>query len=344
MLTTSVCRVGWSTRTAAPLVGRSQSRGSALLMVLWLTAALSAIAFSLAGTVRSELERTSSSVERLKANYLATGAVERALLYIEWSRIYRNPDGSPRYYTGPRITMDFPSGQAEVDVIPETSKLNINAAEPEELLRLFLASGLAPERARAIVLGILDWRTFQNPGVLTSFDQLYLSRNPSFQARHASFEEIEELLLVQGMTPELFYGTYERDEKGRLAYRAGLRDSLSVYGTAMQVDANTAGPEVLRAVGLAPDTVDAVVRFRSQRPFRDADELSAFGGNRPGFDRLRVGGVFMYTVRATARPRIAGGALSDARRSVAALVKFMDRRKFSEPFHVLRWYGNARME
>ncbi len=207
-------------------------RGSALLVVLWLSAALSAIAFSVASTVRSETGRVTSSVDRLKAYYLATGAIERARLYIEWGESQRNPDGTPRYYAPgmPRLEFQFPSGQAEVEVIPETAKMNINSSPPEDLYNLLLVLGAAPERAREITAGILDWRTPQPLGEPTMFDQLYLSHNPSFRSRHASFEEIEELLLIQGMTPELFYGTYGHDAEGRLTPHRALKDCVSVYG------------------------------------------------------------------------------------------------------------------
>jgi len=49
----------------------------------------------------------------------------------------------------------------------------------------------------------------------------------------------------------------------------------------------------------------------------------------------------MFTVRATARPRLPDGKLSDARRTVAVLVKFLDPAKFVEPYHILRWYENV---
>jgi len=58
-------------------------RGMALLAVLWLAAALSAIAFTVATSVRSETDRTSTDVDSLKAYYLATGAINRAILRIE---------------------------------------------------------------------------------------------------------------------------------------------------------------------------------------------------------------------------------------------------------------------
>jgi len=72
-------------------------KGGALLTVLWLSAALAAIAFSVATTVRSETDRVSSSAEGLRAYYLASGSVERAIQWMMWGSTVRNPDGSPRW-------------------------------------------------------------------------------------------------------------------------------------------------------------------------------------------------------------------------------------------------------
>jgi hypothetical protein len=53
-----------------------------------------------------------------------------------------------------------------------------------------------------------------------------------------------------------------------------------------------------------------------------------------------VGGNAIYTLRATARLRLPNGALSDERRSVAAMVKFLGKG-FDESYHILRWYDNV---
>src|ERR1700676_2771382 len=130
-------------------------RGSALLAVLWLAAALSAIAFSVANTVRAETERTSTDVDALRAYYLAAGAIDRAILYIQWGRSYRNPNGPPRYYQSPMpaLQFNFPTGAAITEIIPETSKLNVNSSPPPELLRLMVALDARADQAEAVVQG-----------------------------------------------------------------------------------------------------------------------------------------------------------------------------------------------
>ncbi len=234
----------------------------------------------------------------------------------------------------------FPTGLAVVEVIPETAKLNVNDAPPEELYNLAVALGAGPERARQVALGIVDWRTPQ----MEPPDTLSVLETPSFGPRHASFEEIEELLLVKGMTPELFYGTYERDARGGLVRRSGLRDCLSVYGSTSAVDSNTADPAVLAAVGLPPDAVSAIMRARQQASTVGAEQLNAIGPGLPGMERVGAVRGSIFTLRATAQCRHADGTLSEARRSVAVLVKSLDRSKFAEPYHILRWYDNVWVE
>ncbi|MBK9168513.1 MAG: general secretion pathway protein GspK [Bryobacterales bacterium] len=315
----------------------SSQRGIALLAVLWLSAGLGAVALALASTVRGETERASTALDGARAYYLATGAIERAILYLEWGPRYRTPEGEPRYDTTNVgwVPMTFPGGDAVVEFIPEAAKLNINQARPEQLLALLTALGAPPDRAQLIAAAIVDWRTPAPGAGLTEFDQAYLSLTPSFRARHASFEEIEELLLVRGMTPELFYGTYAPAPDGSLVPFGGLRDCLSVYGATTQFDINKAHPAVLLSAEVPPAVVASIVERRRVIPFRRED-LAAFGSEA---GRLRVGGNSIFTIRATARPRRGDGQLSDLRRTVAALVKMMPAG-YDSSYHILRWYDH----
>lgn len=313
------------------------NRGSALLAVLWLSAGLAAIAFTVAATVRGETERTSTDVDGLRAYYLASGGVERALLWLLWGPKYRNPDGTPRYFSAPMPVLDFtfPTGIAEVEIIPETSKLNINSATPQQLMALMAALGVPADRAQMIIAGILDWRAPSPGGAFTEFDQYYLSLAPTFRSRHASFQEIEELLLIRGMTPELFYGRYDKAPDGRLLPRPGLKDCLSVYGGSATYDVNTVQPAVMQALGLPPDIAARVV---AMRPFRMPQQVTDIPG--AAMAQLGLGASAVCTLRSTAAVRLPNGALSDVQRSVSALVAFLGDQS-NPPYHVLRWYDNA---
>jgi general secretion pathway protein K len=318
------------------------AKGGALLFVLWVSAALSAIAFSVANTVRSEMERTGTFSESVRTHYLATSAMERALLYVQIGSGERLPDGSPKYYEPgvSRLNFTFPSGVSTVEIAPEWAKLAINDIGPPMLATLLLNLGAEPAQAGEIAAAIVDWRA-PAPGGLSMFDQFYLARAPSFRARHASIEEIEELLLVKGMTPELFHGNFIRDAEGRLQPRAGLKDCVSVYGSTGQVDINTAEPAVLLTLGISPHVVNAIVERRRAIPFRSPAEIAALAQlGSPGLDRLTLPGTgTIYTLKATARLRLPNGAPSDLSRSVAATVKF-NKPGVAHPIEILRWYEN----
>ncbi len=316
--------------------------GSALLAVLWLAAALSAIAFTVANTVHGETERTSTDVDSLRAYYLASGSVERAILWIIWGPGQRNPDGSPRYYNPPMpvIHFQYPTGLADVEVIPETSKLNINTTPSAQLMALMAALGVSAERAQMIVAGINDWRSGAPGGQLTDFDEYYLSIAPTFRSRHASFEQIEELLVIRGMTPELFYGRYDKAPDGRLLPRPGLRDCLSVFGGSGTYDINTVQPVVMQALGLPVESAAMVVAMRRQTPFKTGDQINAVPDMNLAGGHLGLGSSQVITLRATAMTRLPNGRLSDLRRSVSAMVAFLGD-KYDPPYHILRWYDNA---
>jgi general secretion pathway protein K len=315
------------------------TRGGALLAVLWLSAALAAIAFSLANTVRGETERASTAVDGLRSYYLATAALERGILYMDWRRTH--PE-IPRFTPiGTTYSFQFPTGQAVVEVIPETAKFNLNTAAPEDLFRLLLNLGVEAGRAQAIVAAIVDWRGGAGASPTSTFQQSMLQPTGP---PHAPFAEVEELLAVRGVTPDIFYGTWEHAAEGaaqRLYQRTGLRDCLSIFGATDQFDVNTAPPAVLAAIGVPPDVVTALVQQRRVRAFLTPADLAPFTQSAgPGFARLRIGGNSIFTLRATGRMQLPNGQLSDLRRTVAAQVKLMPPG-YDTSYNVLRWYDNA---
>jgi general secretion pathway protein K len=315
----------------------SSRRGSALITVLWLSACLAAIAFSVSSSVRAETDRVEASSNGLRAWYLATGAVERGIQWMLWGETYRNPDGSPRFWQfgAPRMNMTFPSGSAVVEMIPESAKLDINHANAGDLVKVITAVGGNIDRAQQITGAILDWRG-GSPG--SAYDQYYFSISPTFRARHASFQEIEELLFVRGMTPELFYGNFVSDNQNALYASGGLRDCLSVWGSMGPFDVNTMSPALMAAVGVPPEGIAAVIARRKVAPFKNMNDVGAMGIPTA---RMRVGGNLIWTLRASSRLKRPDGTPSEVVRTASATVKLLDPRGFSIPVHILRWYDDA---
>ncbi len=314
------------------------TRGSALLMVLWISAALAAVAFSLANTVRGETDRTSTALDEVRGYYLAVGAVDRAALELLWDV---SPQGERKIKLGAAwVDYTFPTGVAHVELIPEAAKLDVNSVPPDRLMRLLTALGVEPGQAMEITHGILA-RRGGDGGALSA------PPGPSFPGSGASLQEVEELLSVRGITPEIFYGTYVPAQgdlgpgQPRLIRRSGLVECLSVFGSQGPVDASTADPAVLAALGMTPDGVQALLRLRRIAPLTPESLAQLAPMLGPAGQALRLGNHSIFTLRATAQVRLANGQLSDMKRTVAAQVSYMLSGRYSPPIHILRWYDTT---
>lgn len=293
---------------------RKSNRGAALITVLWLTTALAVIGFSVARTVREETQRTENLVDGSRATLLAKGAIERVIYFFLFPRYEIPGQPPPPLATGQqRAYLPMPGGDVVVEILPESGKLGVNSAKPEQLLSLFLAMGIPAQRAQGIAAAIVNWRT-PNP------QNFQLAS--TFWIRHASFEQIEELLLVPGITPDLYYGYMERLPGGETVRRPGLRDVLSVYGSDTNLHINSAHPAAMMTIGLSPGDAGFIVSRRQIAPFSMRELTDMVLSNGPANRFLHAGNDSAYTVKATARPRRPDGGLSDYKRTVAALVVF----------------------
>ncbi len=297
---------------------RNPRRGSALLAVLWLSLALTAIAFALSRSVRAEYDRAALNVDSTRAYFLAQAGIESAMLRIGGRGRFPNPlEPGQRF-----LYLNLPGGTVEVEIIGENGKLSVRSATPEALARLFTVCNLDPQLATALAAQIVQARSGGNS-----------DGGSSFSAGGASYLQLEELLHVPGLTPAIFYGTY-REERGRLVHIGGLEPHLT-FEPGSAVNVNYASRELLLAAGLPGPLVDTIEQIRRQRPLKAAD---------PGMDGLAAGDAVIrlglggsptaYTLRSTAR--LANGR---ATRTVAAVAKYGISAQV--PWEIVRWYDIA---
>lgn len=303
-------------------------KGSALLAVLWLSVALTAIAFTLSRTVRGELDRSSLNVDSARAYFLARGGIERAMLRM--LRPQREGQGDPNlgFQFGQRwMTLPFPEGEVVVEIVSENGKINVNMAPPEVLTQVFVAAGLDPSYSAATAGRIVTARSPSQQQLLNpANDTSSLLRAP------ASFKELEELLVLPGITTEVLYGSYGRGPAGGWIKTGGLHRHMSIYGTT-SVDANYASPEVLRAAGLPPGQIASLLELRELRPLRPEDLGDSMMLDQSGPIRVTAGGGgIAYTL--WSRATLHNGR---ARRAVGALVERSETIG-SPPLRIARWY------
>lgn len=143
----------------------------------------------------------------------------------------------------------------------EQARININAVasirpknRAKKIIKTILGEDVDKDDKTIISGAIIDWLDkSEDEGGLSEVsgggaeDSYYESLDSPYTARDGFFRTPEELMLVRGMTPEIF---------------RQITSKITVYGNG-QVNINTASREVLLAIGnLGESFVDRIIEFR----------------------------------------------------------------------------------
>jgi general secretion pathway protein K len=231
-------------------------------------------------------------------------------------------------------------------------RFNINVADPNVLQSALSLIGLDPASATTIVDSVQDWREpDKNPRLSGAKSDFYLRQEPPYVCKNGPLEDLAELLLVRGVTPEVYWGARrpgadsglgtgtERYDGGGLVaqevgYPIGLVDLFTPISGRL-VNVNTASSSVLQlavmALGadpaLAQEVAASILRQRvgpdgadgteDDVPFRSVREIPL-----PGFgaqSAARLGGTF--TVRSQIFELQVDAELAGTRKRYRALVR-----------------------
>lgn len=198
--------------------------GSALIMVLGVISLLALLITGFGYELRADLKASSSSYEQALNLQLARSALALAELEVgrENASLYADSYGNACFVLDEdsyeaeieelmlyRSGMDVGRGRMAYRLIVKLNALDIAELTEAEWGRLFEVScGLDEGDERdALVDAILDWTDSDDIArELGAEEEFYQALEPPRYPRNAAFETIEELLLVEGMTPELLYG------------------------------------------------------------------------------------------------------------------------------------------
>ena len=226
------------------------NRGSILILTLWILTTLVLLAVGLGYTTSIDQRLVSYQRDRLKALYLAKAGYVRALAELEldstpeidsyqdpWAQ---NPEAFQEAELGEGIfTVSYPvpgeDGENKVvhGVVDEDRKVNINTASEAVLVRL-------PGMTEEIVEALLEWRE-KHSGEGDG------EGKGGGKEKEKPFAVLEELLLVEGMTDEVF---------------EALQLLTTVY-TDGKINLNTSPKDVLISLGMDDGLVDKISRFRN---------------------------------------------------------------------------------
>jgi general secretion pathway protein K len=287
------------------------SHGFILVAVLWILAALATLAmiFStyLARTavslslndsdvqtealVYASLELTAYQVSSPKTEGSPAGApaTPAAAQLGATAPPARNPDVPPPPARG---DFSFRLGRANVAVtfMPETARIDINAASPQLLASFFAVLGVQRQQAEQYVQRLAGWATTPKATQVVlpadnTEEALYRAAGRTYGPRGAPFAHIDELSLVVDIPPAII----ER-----------AKPFLTVYTGKTQIDVLDAAPEVVAAIpGITPNLMQSLAEAR--RTGADPQAVSRLLGALPMQGVVSIEGGDTYRVQVRIR-------------------------------------------
>ena len=327
-------------------------KGVALIMVLWVTAILSVVALEFSFAMRTEINITKNHKEDLQRYAMAEGGVQRAITEL----IYKNDtrlqqikktltleetalEQKELMADGRSYPFPFEQGSCEIRIMSEAGKVNINIISESLLRKIIGQMGLEGEAKDVVVDSILDWRDPDDfYRVNGAENDYYHSLKEPYDCKNANLDSIEELLLIRGVTPDLFHGKKgpAESEEGSTD-RAGLKDIFSIYSLGEQIDINSTTPLVMNLVlGIPTEVTQQIVKAREEKGFENQQdllmrvpELAPFIGEITRYILYRSTLPY-YTVESKAK--LKDGEFGQA---LKAIVKIDPREK--EGYKIVQW-------
>ena len=282
------------------------NRGMALLLVISVTTILVAAALEYNRRARFMVVTSAAAKDSLTLSQMATSGVHAAMALLAKDKAESKVDSLQEDWANPdkiNALLDeipFENGKLSLLITDEMGRIQINALVTfpnsrnfnnsqrmllERYLNYFKDAGeetAEDSQPPAIINSLKDWLDSGDDDATTGLSgaesPYYQDLSPPYGCRNGPILDIHDLLLVKGITPELFYGSTEKP---------GIADALTVYGMTPgagtsftypgKININTAELPVL--VALLPsenvDLAQAVYEMRQQAASdKDAPDMS----------------------------------------------------------------------
>lgn len=187
-----------------------RSRGTILIITIWVTIVLASLALIFARTQRVTALFSANTLAQLQASMILDGAVQyveasvvgaESMEDLEDELLFEAMEVEEAGYfwviRPPEYELDrYP----EYGLVPENCKVNINTATVEMLQML-------PGMTAEVAASIIDWRD-ENDEITEggAESEYYLLESSPYACKNAPFERVEELLMVKDVTEEVLYG------------------------------------------------------------------------------------------------------------------------------------------
>ena len=329
-------------------VSNQSSRGVALIVVMIAIAVFTALAGALAFSMKVETRLAMNADNEQQLLWLGRSGVEYArwILAQEASLAGQPYDSLNQIWAGGPGAMsetnsvlagisldDFPIGDGTVSlrIVDLERKANINTANAAVLQQALTVMGVNADDISVVSDSIQDWRSPATaPRVAGAQSDYYQSLTPPYYAKNAPIDDLSELLLVKGVTPEMYWGGGSSNspappQRPRLglgtapgeipSYPFGLVDVFTAVSSG-RLNLNTADENALQLIpGVDASIAAAIIQQRAgpdgvdgtedDTPFQNAAGALQSAGLNPA-DAGRAGNLLTtrsstFEVRVTAR-------------------------------------------
>jgi len=244
-------------------------RGVALIIVILMISVIIAVTLHLNILSRSGIYEAANLGDGIRAAYVAKSgfyAGEALLREDKNSFDSLNEDwaGSEELSAGSAAFFD--AGRFELNIKDESGRIQINNlikenqynADIKELLTRFLTLpefDMDEQQACDIVDAVGDWIDEDNETTGFGAENIYYEGlEEPYACKNAPLDCVDELLMVKGITEDLYYGTGEKP---------GIAKYLTVYGEG-RININTAPNLILKALsdGITGEMVSSMDEYR----------------------------------------------------------------------------------
>ncbi len=260
---------------------KPDEHGVILIALLWILVALSVIALSFSRESLVEVAVARNTRDLADAYYVARAGLSTVIYRLLEKRLTPQVQGIEVQQVIDPIDLGvleggFGGGFYRVDIQDETGKINLNLVQQEQMRSLLDAMGIPKEHADVIVDSLLDWKDADKANRANGAeDDYYQSLPRAYKAKNGRMDSVEELLLVRGVTPDYFYGRWQKAPDGSISFAYGLSRYLSVYSTSNRINVNYAELPVLLSVpGMTSQAAEMIYARRKERPFKNIGELT----------------------------------------------------------------------
>lgn len=250
--------------------------------MLWTFAAIAVLAAEFARAMHDEAASTRNFKESTQARMVAIAGINEVILALKANRELpddgveeeyeddTDPIRSLSHGDGEWVEATFRGNRYEVRVIDEAGKLALNKLDASVFRLIFDNLEIPEEEAETIADSIVDWSDSDDLHLTNGAEsEYYEGLDRPYRAKNANFDSVQELLLVRGVTREIFYGSDGVP---------GLVDLFSVFNNARQINLTSVTPAVMQALtGMNPEEADefGAARRRSGEEAATQDELRA---------------------------------------------------------------------